>query len=971
MHKTWRIVKRVLWGLLFTLLFGIAAVLIGLQFRPVRGFARDQALAALRGSLKGELFVEDIRWPRLGRIEIDGLRIRDRRGVQVAALPTLLIEVRVRSLLSGRVDIDRLDVDHLFIDLADLSDQAGLLSVFASDEPPKPPSDGDMSPIAIRIRSLCLSEGALEVQPEATRQLRVRHLNTCVQLGVARSLELTLRELRAELLQNGSAVLALTSPERVPALAPIAVLPSGLPAYPAATASSMLAAISGKVRFRTSTDMAFDVRLAAREFSPATLQALGVQDSPLRAAIDADLHASAADQRIAYRVRVRAPDSDAELSGELNAQRMLWAHLVSERLVLSQIIDAQLEPLGFELDAKVNLAKPDALQAQINLVRGQYGELALPECSIEGARSNDGVVRLRTLEARYGDALLSGSGTWQPDGALQAQAKLVVPQLAAVPPVQVAVHGLTGALTTQLQLRRGAGGALDASANLELLHFAFEDNRAQRVTLQAEVSGSPEQPVVQAHLVGSQLVVANEAVAQANLDIDGGPERYRIAARVDDRRLVLDGWAAAERQTWTGGLTLSSDIGQAPIALSLPLLRFVPGERLELHELRVHFLDASAFVDGAIGLGEHDSRLRLGASVPQLAALTRQFGSGELPGRIELAGSVRGPIARPALDVKVDYSDGFKLGKQEGRVDLRILTDFKRATSGIDVTAEAGTAHVHARLASHWQRNAPPAAALLTAEHDLDVGIRGISIGALLQPSDPDLRPRVDGVVSGHLNVHGNQHKFRLQSQLATRLRALRDPTSVDLVLTTTYADAKLRAQLKVGDRRGQLLALDVSDDLNVEHWITQPGKPLELVTKTRWEASAEFAERQVRELPVVSGLGVDDRHHGAHRTRTQCRTHGRSRDDTELGTHAAGTAAVRHVFRACARRNVADGTVGERRAVAATQRRAWYIGRHHAADWSARQARRFARREVRRLGPAHAQGPGAGTRPGARSDRM
>jgi autotransporter translocation and assembly factor TamB len=620
----------------------------------------------------------------------------------------------------------------------------------------------------------------------------------------------------------------------------------------------MRAAVSGKLRFRTSQDMAFDVRLAARGFSPQTLNALGMDSSSLRASIDADAHASAADQRIAYRVQVRAPDSDAELSGELNAQHVLWAHLVSERLALAQITNLTTEPLAFEIDASLDLSSPDKLEAQVNLVRGNYGELALPECSMKGARSNDGTIRLHTLEARYADAVLSATGVLQPDGVLQADAKLDVPQLAAVPAVQAAVQGLGGALSAQLRLRRAASATIDASADLDLRRFELQGNRAQHVSLRAHASGWERQPALSAQLVASDLFVAGEHVAQADVEIGGGPERYRVSARVDERRLVLDGWAEAKPNCWDGGLTLTSDIGQAPLSLSLPLLRFVPGNKVEVHELRLSYLDAALFVDGLVGLGEHDSRLRLGATIPNLALLTSKFGASEVPGRVELAGSVRGPIGRPAFDVRVDYSDGFKLGKQPGQADLRAVADFKRGAARIDLSAKAGSAHVRARLDSRWKRNAPPAAALETAEHDLEASVNGISIGALLQPSDPDLRARVDGIVSGHLNVHGNQHKFRLETQFAARVRALRDPASVDLIFTGTYADAKLRTELKAGDRRGQLLSFKIADEIDAERLIAHPGNALDIVTKTRWEASAEFAERRLRELPVVSGLGVD-----------------------------------------------------------------------------------------------------------------
>jgi translocation and assembly module TamB len=184
--------------------------------------------------------------------------------------------------------------------------------------------------------------------------------------------------------------------------------------------------------------------------------------------------------------------------------------------------------------------------------------------------------------------------------------------------------------------------------------------------------------------------------------------------------------------------------------------------------------------------------------------------------------------------------------------------DLAGATAHVELAANAGSAHAKAELDSKWRREQPLAAALKAADHALEVDFGSVSIGALMQPSDPDLRSKFDGLIGGRLTAHGNASQLKLDTQLeARRVRAVGDPSSLDVVVSGKYADAKLSVELKAGDRYGQLAEFELVDELNLEQQIAQPGSPLELVTKTRWKSTADFAERRVRELPVISGLGV------------------------------------------------------------------------------------------------------------------
>jgi autotransporter translocation and assembly factor TamB len=851
MRRALRIALRALLGLALAVVFVLIGALISLQFKPVRAFIRDKVSAAVRGSLQGELYVADVRMPSFERIELSGVTLKDRRGVEVVALPSALIELQLRPLLAGRLVIERVEVDHLYVDLADLGDSAGLLSVFASAEPKPPDPTAGMSPIPVDVRRLCISEGVLELQPQAARRLRLRHIHTCVALGVARSLEVAIQTLRAELSQNEQPVLELTAPEQIAALSSLGV--------PAAEVGPLRSALSGKLRFHTQQDMAFDARLALRGASAQTLDALGIDSSFLRAdaRVDADIHLSAAARRIAYRLEVRAPESVVHAWGELDAQRVLWTHLTSEPLELARLAHVELPRFAFELDAKLDLSAPDDLDAQLELLRGRYGELVLPQTSLRVHRSRDGTLTLRSLEARYAGALLIASGRLAADGGIEAEAKLSAPDLSALP-LPAAAAGLSGALTTHLQVRRSARGNIDVGVELKLRSLELQANRAAAIALSLRATGAPQRPVLQASLTGRELNVAGEHVGELEVKLDGGPDRYHVAGRADVGRLALDGWLAEQPPRWEGGLTLTTDLGKGPIAVELPLARFTPGKELALHQLRAHYLDASLFADGQVGLGKRRSRLRFGVVVPDLARLLRTFAQPELPGRVELAGDLRGAIERPALQARLNYSNGAKLLGQSSQAQLDAVVDLARATAHAQLGASAGEARAHAELDSKWRREQPLPAAMKAAEHALDVDFSGVSLAALMQPSDPDLRAKFDGLLGGHFSARGNPNQLQLDTRLeAKRLRAVADSASLDVVVSGQYRDAKLSVELKAGDRAGQLAELGFADELPLERMIANPGDPRDLVSQTRWQAHANLAERRVRELPIVSGLGV------------------------------------------------------------------------------------------------------------------
>lgn len=67
-----RLGKSVAWLVGVVVGLGALAVLL-VQLRPVRMVIRDRIVQPVRGSLQGELEIDDMRWPRFDRLELTGL----------------------------------------------------------------------------------------------------------------------------------------------------------------------------------------------------------------------------------------------------------------------------------------------------------------------------------------------------------------------------------------------------------------------------------------------------------------------------------------------------------------------------------------------------------------------------------------------------------------------------------------------------------------------------------------------------------------------------------------------------------------------------------------------------------------------------------------------------------------------------------------------------------------------------------
>ena len=483
-RKTGRVLRWIGLGALVLVL----AVAAALQLPPVRGFIRDQILAAIKGSLKGELALADVRWPMPEQLELSGLNMRDRHGTRVAGLDLLMAQVRYRSLFAGQVELDRLDLSGLYVDLADLSDERGLLSLFASDEPkppePEPAADSGMSPLPILVRELCIDHGEVRLAPAQDQRFQIERLNGCVRLRVAKNLEIAIQELRAQLRRNDALVAQLVQPAKLGALAEPAAQGGGQ-VEPAALGGAMQLSLEG--RLAVGKDMPFDARAKVRNFNPETLKALGVESDVLRGAADLDLHAAQSKGRLTYRAQLASAGGQVLAHGELDAQRTLWLHLNTGSLALAKLTTLELPPLGLDLDAQLGMGTPNQQDVRVRVLRGYYGAWPLPEVDATAVREASGRVLVKGVEVKQGHAELTAQGELQPSGAMQAALRLSVPDVAELPALQGA--GLRGGVNAEIALQRGADELIDARADVRVHQLRTASERAEDITLKAHVSG--------------------------------------------------------------------------------------------------------------------------------------------------------------------------------------------------------------------------------------------------------------------------------------------------------------------------------------------------------------------------------------------------------------------------------------------------------------------------------------------------
>ena len=827
----------------------VLLVALAIQLPPVRALIRDQVLAAVRGSVQGEIALDDMRWPTPENLEISGLTVKDKHGTTALSLATLMVNINLPALTSGQVDIRSVEVSSLYVDLAELDEQRGLLSLFASDPPqPEKPKDPNaaMSPIAVTIRELCIDHGEVRVKPAPEQAFTVDRLDGCVRMRIGQGFYVATNVLQARVQQNDRDLAVLRPAVELPAL------------QEERTAGTLLAALDAKFEL-LGEDMSFDAWVKGRGFSPDTLRALGIETDVLTGRLNLDLHARQLRSVLGYRAEIHSRAGHIDVRGELDKERVLSLHVLAPTLRPAAISSIELPRLGFALDAEAALSDPKQTELRASLTRGYFDNFALPVVTMQAVQKQDGSAVLQSLRATYADASISGNGELSASGALRAQVQLAVPELATLPPLQSAGAPLGGDLRAHINVSRDDHDMWDARVRVSSNALNADAAQVQGLQLDAHMSQIVARPVLEVDLRANEVAAAGQVFTQVGIGLHGGPQRYLFLARADDEKLRAEGWIEPSLDNaWDASLAAQAQFPQGPLQVRIPKLRLVPGEFVQVSDLLAEFVTAKLRADGRVAFQGPDSKLRFSAEVPDMKKLLQTLGQPEQPGRLTVTGLVQGELQRPAADLELRYLNGPQFNGEASRLALDLHAKAARGTSTMTLSASAGSARVDSKLESKWSRSLPLAAALQAAKHELELSLRDAPLAALLDPQSPLPSRLIDGLVHADVKAHGNLDKLQLETEVRSRLHTARDKHSVDAVIKADYRDAQLKLTADLGDRRGQLWALRSTAGIDVERQLKQSIPPRELIDAMPWELETELFERRLGQLPYLASQELE-----------------------------------------------------------------------------------------------------------------
>jgi hypothetical protein len=839
-------------GWLLVGLIGLVLLVAGaIQLPPVRALIRDQVLAAARGSVQGEIMLDDVRWPSPEYLEISGLTVKDKQGNTALSLATLIVNINLPALTSGQIDIRSVEVSSLYVDLAELDDRSGVMSLFASKEPPKeppPPKDPNaaMSPITVAIRELCIDHGEVRVRPSPEQAFTVDRLEGCVRMRIAKGFYVATNVLQARVQQNDRELAVLR-----PAI-------ELSPLQEERASDTLLAAVDAKLEL-LGEDMSFDAWVKGRSFSPRTLRALGIQTDVLTGRLNLDLHARQLASVLGYRAEIHSRAGHIDARGELDKDRVLSLHVLAPTLRPAAISSIDLPKLGFALDAEAALADPKQTELRVDLKRGYFDNFALPVVAAQAVQKQNGSTVLQSLRASYGDASVSGNGELAAGGALRAQVELNVPDLAALPPLESNGAPLRGDVRAQINVLRDDHDMWDGRVRLSSNALLADAAQLQGIQLDAHMSAIIARPVLEVDLRANEVAVGGEVFTQVGIGLNGGPQRYLFVAKADEQKLRAEGWVEPSLDNaWDASLAAQAQFPQGPLRVRIPKLRLVPSEYVQVSDLFAEFVTAKLRADGRVAFQGPDSKLRFSAEVPDMAKLLSALGQPQQPGRLTLTGLVQGELQRPAADLELRYLNGPQLGGEPSRLALDLHAKAARGTSTLSLSASAGSARIESKVESKWARSLPLAAAMQSAKHELELSLRDAPLATLLDPQSPLPSRLIDGLVQGDIKAHGNLDDLQLEAEIRSRLHIARDKRSVDAVLKADYRDAQLKLGGDLGDRRGQLWNMRASAGLDVEGYLKKAQPPRQLIDSMPWELETELAERRLGELPYVASQELD-----------------------------------------------------------------------------------------------------------------
>jgi hypothetical protein len=849
-HKSHKLRKRLAIGfgallLLPFVLLGIA--LIALQFPPIRGFARDKLLAVISSSLQGRVEVDDLRWPSLTHIELSGVRLFDRHGDQVANIGILSTRLDLAPLLAAKVHVTELTADQLFLDLATPGTDHGLLSVFESKEPKPPepePESKKGSSIAIQLDKICVEGSEIKAKPQPDLAVSLVRFDSCAMFSMADDMVVRLDRLRGEVRYNQNPTVAFIDEKMLHDW-------DAQPAEAHGVGRELAKAfLKGTVTIAEPA-MAFDGRFELRGVSKRTFEAAKINADVLTGAADLSLAVRGDVSYMTYMLELRAPDSSVKAEGEISPESSAHARISSDGLQLAKFTTISTEPMKFVLNVGADLARKEGPGIKADL-QGTYGSWPLPVVKVAAELGKNGAVNVPHFEARYPAAEVLGRARVGQGGAVEASLAAKA-DLAKVPPLRANLPGWSGQLAMDASFTRAAESgpiAVKSHATLAKLLATEPALSADKLDIRFAANGQADKPTIDANVSLTELDFRDTRVAEAELMATGGPELYQLQGRMDGDRGVLDAWLKMRDGGLEAGGQVKARLPHGKAEASVEHLQLVSGQSLEITRLRLQHLGARAVADGSLGLAGKKSQIKLEARVDDIGALTQELGIKEVPGKLKLAASVTGTLAKPVVDLKLDFKNGPRLAGAQSALSLQARLDAEESKATVNALASAGKANVRAALNSQWRKGAPLSAAA-DGHHELELNLDRLAIGEVLRQGDTPPPMPIEGTVAANLKVSGNRKEIDLKSEVNAKVVLGKEP-ELGMKLVTEYGGGGLSLNAEVDDPNGNLLQANWHQATRLESFVDKAPKLPEWFGHTNWEASVQLASRRIAELPSV-----------------------------------------------------------------------------------------------------------------------
>jgi autotransporter translocation and assembly factor TamB len=889
-----RRLRRWLLGALVALAAGIALISVGLGLvlgtHDGRQWLLARALAALQGAIPGQVRVLSLeRLDPLG-LELRGISVLDPTGAEVLKLERLAIELAPEQLVSKRIVLRSLVLEHGSVDLTQVArSDRGLVAAFVDPSAPaSPPSDEPPPYVRIdvlELRGLELRAPVLEPIGAVT----VRGLALDAHFELDGSPRAKLDRLTAELVRDGA---PLGRIERVTLW-----LRHGAPSELSLRAT--LGAIALGVDARGALppaerwqDEPATATLFVRGVSGRELAAL-LRQPELALTFDGDaslaLEAAGPPRELGVKATLTSAAGPLQLVGAIHDFARAELELALDGFEPAKLrAELPSATVGLRLSATADATDPARVPFSLALSQARVGKEPLPELTLS-ARYEQSALHDIDLLLREGDSAFSARGQATFAGAAELTLALDLRDQALARLGRVGGMPARGHVTLDAKVTRAESGQLGLMGKLGGRALSTRGAALERLDASFAFSGTPPALSGELTLAARNLSAGTERVPNLALTLQGGPQRWLAKADGDlgvataaldlllepgPDELVLWGNARGKLQ----GTPFELDISRTrltPGALS------TEGVELELAGQRLRLWGE---------LSERSAELELESEPIELAALGRLAALPEpLAGSAHLTGRMQGSLAEPRASLRLELR-GVTLGERPA-LDLQAQAalDAAAGSAGLDLTLQssaprrspagdiAPAVSSTPALSTTPTMNAATTPAGEQLALELDAATRfavgapwtdeiGVGTGDVtLTLAHLDLAFVEAGLgaeslgTSGSVSAQAHARGTLADPQLDARLRAELEPhgtkSKLELTHTLAYAKGRVDATLAVDDARGRWIDLKTAlgfaegaRALTLEQLLADVNAALR---SARVQLDARVARRELGELPL------------------------------------------------------------------------------------------------------------------------